>query len=47
MAPVNLVGVVSVPELDLIGTTSLTLEGVVLTVWLGSILALRKLRSVS
>ncbi|KAF3530385.1 hypothetical protein DY000_02042589 [Brassica cretica] len=47
LAPVNPVGVVSVPELDLKGSTSLTLEGVVLTVWLGSIFALRKLRSVS
>ncbi|KAF3538563.1 hypothetical protein F2Q69_00023566 [Brassica cretica] len=47
LAPVNPVGVVSVPESDPIGSMSLTLEGVVPTVWLGSIFALKKLRSVS
>ncbi|KAL0644992.1 hypothetical protein Bca4012_043283 [Brassica carinata] len=40
-------GIVSVAESDPIGSVSLTLEGVVPTVWLGSIVALRKLRSVS
>ncbi|KAF2552158.1 hypothetical protein F2Q68_00033715 [Brassica cretica] len=47
LAPVNTVGVASVPESDPIGSMSLTLEGVVPTVWLGSIIALRKLRPVS
>ncbi|KAF3515444.1 hypothetical protein DY000_02058463 [Brassica cretica] len=47
LAPVNLVGVTSVPESDPVGSMSLTLEGVVPAVWLGSIVALRKLRSVS
>uniref|UniRef100_A0A0D3AT79 Uncharacterized protein n=1 Tax=Brassica oleracea var. oleracea TaxID=109376 RepID=A0A0D3AT79_BRAOL len=45
LAPVNPFGVVSVPESDPIGSTSLTLEGVVPTVWLGSLFVLRKLRS--
>ncbi|KAF3536288.1 hypothetical protein F2Q69_00021141 [Brassica cretica] len=47
LAHVDPVGMVSVPESDPIGLMSLTLEGVVPTVWLGSIVALRKLRSVS
>ncbi|KAF3560623.1 hypothetical protein DY000_02016004 [Brassica cretica] len=47
LAPYNLVGVTSVPESDPMGSMSLTLEGAVPMVWLGSIIALRKLRSVS
>ncbi|KAF3499692.1 hypothetical protein F2Q69_00042352 [Brassica cretica] len=47
LAPVNPVSVALVPESDPMGSMSLTLEGVVPTVWLGSIIALRKLRSVS
>ncbi|KAF3521682.1 hypothetical protein F2Q69_00048814 [Brassica cretica] len=47
MAPVVPAGIVSVPESDSIRSVSLTLEGVVPTVWFGSIVALRKLRSVS
>ncbi|WZY86632.1 hypothetical protein YC2023_033016 [Brassica napus] len=41
------VGVTPAPESDLIGSTSLTPDDVVLVVWLGSIIALRKLRSFS
>ncbi|KAF3583495.1 hypothetical protein F2Q69_00028403 [Brassica cretica] len=47
LTTVNPVGLTSVPESDPMGSMSLTLEGVVLVVWLGSIVALRKLRSVS
>ncbi|KAF2563676.1 hypothetical protein F2Q70_00017426 [Brassica cretica] len=47
LAPVNPVVVASVPESDPIGSMSSTLEGVVPAVWLGSIVVLRKLRSVS
>ncbi|KAF3536952.1 hypothetical protein F2Q69_00021033 [Brassica cretica] len=47
LALVNPVGMVSVPESDPTGSMSLTLEGVVPAVRLESIVALRKLRSVS
>ncbi|KAL0645783.1 hypothetical protein Bca4012_044074 [Brassica carinata] len=47
LAPVGPDGTVSVPESDPVGSTSLTLEGVVLMAWMGSIVALRKLISVS
>ena len=47
MAPVVPAGIVSVPESDPIGSVSLTLEDVVPTIWLGFIVALRKLSSVS
>ena len=47
MALVDPIGMVSVPESDPIGLMSLILEDVVPTVWLGSIVALRRLTSVS
>ncbi|KAF3606140.1 hypothetical protein DY000_02049200 [Brassica cretica] len=47
LAPVGPDGTVLVSESDPVGSTSLTLEGVVPMAWLGSIVALRKLRSVS